>query len=360
MKLNNYFFLYLFLFFGITIALAQEKNSFREEAKKQRQQFLEEANQQRQNFVKGWDNNFFSEDILSSQPANTEAIDIENNTESNEISNNTYKLPSTVTSKVKLWAIVIGVSNYEAINKLNYADDDAQRFARFLASPEGGAIPEERLFILVDEDANYNAVHKTIEKVYGSASKNDGVILYFSGHGGSSAFVLPEYNATRKIEFEGKMHSIQIKNKGLLTHNYLNQQIESSKAKYKYCIIDACHSASMVENHVSSIEELATNTNFYADLNKKNQGSVFLLSSKKDEVSYENRNQKFKLRGGYFTYFLMEGIKGAADYNKDRIITVVEAFNYCKVHVNEVTKEKQNPVISGQYSHQMPIGVIRK
>ncbi len=362
----------LFAAFGWSLkpALAQDDffDEFKKKANDSFSEFVDKADKDIQTMIQGWNNDIFPAEQLASQPANTESIAIE---EPPEIqtpvapgqSNQTLPptLPATVTTTVKLWAVVVGVSKY-AVDKLDlrYADDDAQTFARFLASPEGGSIPEERLFMHIDEDADHTSVHETIKNVFSSAGKEDGIIFYFSGHGSPSAFVLHDYGKPSVYMENGQAMQAVSKTKGLLSHRYLNYMIDNSNAKYKYCIIDACHSASMLETKSKSIAELSQLKSFYAELDKTRSGSVYILSSMEDEVSYENRVSQVNLRGGYFTYFLIKGIRGEADYNGDRIVTVVEAFDYCKKGVMAVTKEKQNPAISGQYSFNMPIGVVRQ
>ena len=54
---------------------------------------------------------------------------------------------------VKIWAVVVGVGKYTAMPSLKFTDDDAFRFYSHLKSPEGGALPDNQIEILVDEAA---------------------------------------------------------------------------------------------------------------------------------------------------------------------------------------------------------------
>ena len=48
----------------------------------------------------------------------------------------------------EVYAIVVGISKYNYIKPLNYADRDADLFASLLRSAAGGRIREENLFLL--------------------------------------------------------------------------------------------------------------------------------------------------------------------------------------------------------------------
>lgn len=339
-----------------TLAKTQEFENWEKEADVELAAFIEQSNNDMKAFINGWDNDFFSIQELQNQSPAAETILVQNNS----MESSTESQAVSVTSGINLWAVVVGVGSYAVeANNLKYADDDAQRFARFLASPAGGEVPEERLFMHIDEDATQQAVYKTLEYVLGHAKENDGVIFYFSGHGSPSAFILHDYGSPSFYLEDGKPIAVVDQRKGRLSHRYLNHLIANSKARYKYCVIDACHAGSMLESKAKSISELSKLDAFYGELDKTKSGSVFMLSSMESEVSWEARNQEVNMRGGYFTHYLMEGIRGKADYNQDQIITVVEAFDYCKRRVMAASGEKQNPVISGQYSFHMPFGVVR-
>ncbi|MCQ2078053.1 MAG: hypothetical protein MJZ20_13685 [Bacteroidaceae bacterium] len=56
-----------------------------------------------------------------------------------------------------------------------------------------------------------------------------------------------------------------------------------------------------------------------------------------------------------FTQYLVKGMKGAADTDKDRIVTAKEIFTYVSKHVSERTHKKQNPVNLGKFNGDMHI-----
>ena len=255
-----------------------------------------------------------------------------------------------VSSNMKVWVVIVGVADYLVGDlRLNYTDDDAYKMYAFYKSPEGGSLPDEQIAVLIDEEATRANVMRTIKNVYAKATEDDVIVFYFSGHGAEGAFIT--------YEFDGNI----IDYKGLLLHDELNDIFDSSKARYKYLIADACHSGSSAESRNN--RSISTNNKsvkgskgtFYEAFEHTKNGFVMLLSSMSDEVSLETSG----VRQGIFSYYLLHGMKGEGDRNKDNIVTVVELFDYINNGVTDFTNGSQNPVLSGNYEDTMPISVVR-
>ena len=78
------------------------------------------------------------------------------------------------------------------------------------------------------------------------------------------------------------------------------------------------------------------------------------MSSKADELSLEDHG----LRQGVFTYYILRGMKGAADTNNDYIVTELHKYVYAKVR--EYTAGVQTPVLTGNYDIDMPVSLRRQ
>lgn len=240
-------------------------------------------------------------------------------------------------STARIWAVVIGVASYNHMPVLRYTDDDAYRIHSFLKSPEGGAIPDEQMEILIDDAATYDNIKTTMERIYSQAGPNDMVLLYFSGHGLKGSF-LP-------IDFDG------FNNK--LLHEEITAIFKNSRAKYKLCIADACHSGSLLAMRSGSAQSIITS--YYEKLAQAEPGTALLLSSKSEETSLESSG----LRQGVFSHFLIRGLKGEADGDQDNVVSVQELFNFVYENVRSYTGNRQSPVILGDYDAKMPVAMKR-
>lgn len=245
---------------------------------------------------------------------------------------------STVNTPSKVWAVIIGVSSYNHMPTLKFTDDDAYRMYAFMKSPEGGALSDDRLRILIDEDATRHNILTNLNDVFSRAGSNDLVMLYFSGHGLQGSF-LPN-------DFDGFNNKI--------LHEEINQIFQNSRAKYKICIADACHSGSLLAMKGTTTAKNALEK-YYATLAQAAPGTALILSSKSNETSLESSG----LRQGVFSHFLIKGLKGEADVNFDKIVSIQELYNYTESNVRSYTGNRQSPVIKGRYDRNMPAAVIR-
>jgi len=239
--------------------------------------------------------------------------------------------------ETKVWAVVAGVASYDHMPVLRYTDDDAYRFYAFLKSLEGGALPDEQVRILIDEEATRENLLSTLNEVFDQAGPNDLVLFYFSGHGLNGSF-LP-------IDFDGYNNKI--------THEEIAALFNKCKAKYKLCLADACHSGSIFAMRSGETEPALAQ--YYTSLSKSVSGTALIMSSKADETSLESAG----LRQGVFSHFLIRGLKGEADKNNDKIISVQEIYHFIYDNVRAYTGNRQSPVIKGSYDPAMPVAVMR-
>lgn len=237
---------------------------------------------------------------------------------------------------LKIWALIIGISSYEHMPALKYPDDDAYRIFAFLKSPEGGAVPDEQMKLLIDEDATRYNIFKAMKEIYSKAGPNDLILTYYSGHGKKGAF-LP-------IDYDGYKNQI--------LHTDISKELSKSRAKYKLFIADACHSGSLFSEKSNSSRIL---DDFYNQLAQAKSGTALIMSSKANETSLESNG----LRQGVFTHFLIRGLKGEADKNNDYIINVQELYDYVYKNVTTYTNNRQTPVIRGTYDPKMMVAVKR-
>jgi hypothetical protein len=245
--------------------------------------------------------------------------------------------PVKIMPNAKVWAVVVGVASYDHMPVLRYTDDDAYRFYAFLKSLEGGALPDDQVRILIDEEATRENVMGTLTEVFDMAGPVDLVLFYFSGHGLNGSF-LP-------IDFDGFNNKIG--------HDEIALLFNKCRAKFKLCIADACHSGSLIAMRSAEPEPMLVQ--YYQSLSKSISGTALIMSSKAEETSLESSG----LRQGVFSHFLIRGLKGEADANKDKVVSVGELYDFINSNVREYTGNRQSPVIKGTYDPKMPVAVMR-
>ena len=175
-----------------------------------------------------------------------------------------------------------------------------------------------------------------MQDVTARAGKDDAVFCFFSGHGINGSF-LP-------IDSDGYRNT--------LSYEEVKGALASCKAKQKLYVADACYSGSLLASRSALTQSVDM---LYHKLSESSGGTAFLLSSKKEEFSLESQG----LRQGIFSHFLIKGLKGDADDNYDKIVTVGELYQYVHRHVKDYTKMAQTPILAGRFDENMPVGVVR-
>ena len=79
------------------------------------------------------------------------------------------------------------------------------------------------------------------------------------------------------------------------------------------------------------------------------------MSSKSEEYSLEDQG----LRSGIFSHYLIRGLKGEADVDGNKIVTIREIYDFVYKNVRIYTSNVQSPTISGKFDFSMPVAVVR-
>ena len=229
------------------------------------------------------------------------------------------------------YAVIVGVSRYQKLPanlQLQFAERDAQSIFTALISPEGGNFKVENVHLLTNEKATLAALKREIDGWLPSVAKDgDRVLVYFAGHGflkdGKGYFAPHDFDLDNVDKTGYPMDEL-----GTVMGSKIN-------ATSKILLTDACHSGAIslyTADDVESLNKTLTN------LNK----SMFsLTASRARERSFESPD----LKGGHgvFTYYVVEGMQGAADTSGDGVVSADELAEYVHTQVREYTSGQQNP-----------------
>jgi WD40 repeat protein len=253
------------------------------------------------------------------------------------------------------WAVVVGVSEYTnpGIPSLKYADKDAEALANFLRRPEGGGYDSDHMRVLLNKDATLANVKDALINFLNQAIDMDLVLIYFAGHGA------PQPARPQNIY----LLTSDSDPTALGTSAFPMWDIPTILARYisaKRIIVftDACHSGNISVNFatrgVGVSEENLVNQQL-TDLSKSKEGVVVFTASASGEVSQEFP----EMSHGVFTYYLLEGMEGKADYNNDYTVTINELMRYVEEQVKRKTHGAQNPTRSQtEYDKEMTMSLV--
>lgn len=229
-------------------------------------------------------------------------------------------LPALASARVYL--VSVGVSDYPGNSMdLRLPAKDAQTITWLYSKNSTLSYSQ-----LLNEEATTARIVAAMNKVFTKAGTDDIVIFFFSGHGYPGGFCAYDGN---------------------LDYRAIRQAMARSKCKNKMIFADACFAGKM-----RSEGRRPASNNASTELSAAKRSNVMLfLSSRSNETSIERPD----MQNGLFTTFLQKGLRGAADTNKDRVITARELFNYVHAQVSANSNDKQHPVMWGKFSDHMPV-----
>jgi uncharacterized caspase-like protein len=171
----------------------------------------------------------------------------------------------------------------------------------------------------------------------------DTVILYFAGHGmrdrvtgsldpdGLSKYFLP-YDASQTDLYSTALEMDEVTN--------VFRRLTPERV---VVLLDSCFSGAAGAvppfDPKAAGERAPISGEFLDRMAHVGKGRVVLTASGPDEAAQEGTD----IGHGLFTYYLLEGLHGAADSNGDGEIDLHEAYAYISEKVSRATKGRQNP-----------------
>jgi hypothetical protein len=229
--------------------------------------------------------------------------------------------------KPTLYVLSIGTNPPD----LSYTQKDAQDFAN-LYETQAGIGKSNTLFEkvvvkkLIGAKAEASMIRDELDDLnvkgkMGYINPRDIIIIYFSTHG----LISRDELYLQGDDYEtGRVYSTAIRYKDVV-------DILSEIPCKKLVFLDACHSGAAIKADLNRILFEVKR------LNNTKAGFTTIVSSSKDETSYEHSSWQ----NGAFTEILLKGLQnGYADGNGDKIITTNELFIYLGKNVPEIVSEK--------------------
>lgn len=256
------------------------------------------------------------------------------------------------------FALVVGVSRYKyqdgGLNNLVYADADARAIRDFLQRRDGGGFSASDILYLENEQATIDAVRGGLRSFLPKAGANDLLFIFIAGHGA------PDPYAPQKLYFLMNDTKVADMANTALPMEELREMLDHNvRAERVVVFVDTCHSAGLSGEKLVQTRGLENNlTNLYAQRLYKETGRAILTSSDVNEVSEESKD--WGGGHGIFTLALLEGVRGEADSNSDRLVTAGELFNYVRDRVRVETAFRQNPRAQAGLSADLTLAVAQK
>lgn len=197
-------------------------------------------------------------------------------------------------------ALIVGANDGGSSRvKLRYAGSDARALARVLAEVGGLTRGDQQILLDPDQDqllAAFADARARVEKARAAGERVE-FFFYYSGHADERGLLL----GPARVDYprlRGLIHAVP--------------------AQVRLGMLDSCSSGAFVRTKGGRMRPpLATG-------DASVEGHAFLTSSSAEEAAQESD----RIGGSFFTHYLVSGLRGAADVNRDRKITLNEAYRF--------------------------------
>jgi len=232
--------------------------------------------------------------------------------------------------------VIFGIEEYKRGPKASFAAHDATVFYDYAKNVFG--IPKSNIYLFINENATKAEFDKVFSKRWLARrivpGKTD-IIFYFSGHG------IPDIKTHKPylIPYDGDS-------------NYTNTLYSLSKiysclsglgARSVTIFLDACFSGESRDGGMLLAYAKATIPVVEEPVKYGKSLLVFTAGSRISSSSPQKKH-------GLFTYYLLKGLGGKADLNRDKIIKASEIANYLRENVRReanLMDREQTPELDG-------------
>jgi hypothetical protein len=142
------------------------------------------------------------------------------------------------------------------------------------------------------------------------------VFVYYSGHSDEDGLLLGDER---------------------VPYRELRGWIEEAGADVRIAVLDSCASGALVR-----LKGGIHRPPFLSDLSAQTRGHAYLTASSADESAQESD----RIGSAFFTHYFISGLRGAADTNRDRRVTLNEAYHFA---YNETLRRTEGSMAGAQH-----------
>jgi uncharacterized caspase-like protein len=252
--------------------------------------------------------------------------------------------------------LFVGINEFkdEKLEHLEFAVDDAVDLA-FLFCKELKLITPKNAYLglagepkkeetkrklkkLLDEEAtrfdpNYTALLNISKAVVQQTRKPGLLVIHISSHGFSengNAYLLASDSVLSRLN-----------KTALVIADFKNDLSNDVGAQRKLFFVDACRNKVMRGRGSRSVNDGLMLDDAFTKALKDSQGMAILCATSNNKYSYESK----ELENGYFTYYLMAGLRGDAPGDSKGLVRVGSLSKWVKDKVNDATSLKEPPQV---------------
>lgn len=207
-----------------------------------------------------------------------------------------FVVPGVAQAGVLRHALVVGANDGGgSLEPLRYAELDAERFAGVMV--ELGGMDAADVTVLYGPTARELQTALRWHAELAARSPDDLFLFYYSGHADA-----------RGLRLGAEVYPFET----------LKADMRATPAEVKLGVLDACRSG-----QITRLKGAQVTTPFLVEQELEAEGEAWMTAASADEDAQESD----RLRGSFFTHYLISGLRGAADTG-DGDVSLDEAYRY--------------------------------
>lgn len=235
-------------------------------------------------------------------------------------------IPETPNKNSDALAIIFGIEQYKNVSDATFAKRDAALVKEYFNKVIG--IPENRIYYKTNSDVGKAEFDKVFSKdgwlEKRVKDKLTDIYVYYSGHGAPDlknkvAYLIPYDGDPNYATQTGYCIDDLYKN------------LSALKARKVNVFLDACFSGANRENDMLLADARPVLIKVAESSSNITENMTIFSAASAKQISSAWPDKKH----GLFTYFMLKGLKGDADTDKNNNLTIQELENYIKSNVSE-------------------------
>ncbi len=249
------------------------------------------------------------------------------------------------------YALVIGIANYQNINKLPLTVlKDAQDIYDLLINPLHCGYSPNNVQLLLDNQATKAAISQALTDLSKRSNQDSTVFLYISSHGGQVEF--GSHAGQYLLPVDADPTSGASTARTAISGTEFTEALRAIPARKIVVIFDCCHSGGIGQpkDPTAPVMKGGLPESYY-DALKQGRGRVILASSRDTEVSWVLPGAANSL----FTQHLLAGLRGGIP-SDDGLIRIFDLFEYLQPKVTG-DQPNQHPIFKAELEENIPIAL---
>lgn len=241
-------------------------------------------------------------------------------------------------------AVIVGISDYFGLPDINGAIENATDWNRYIVNGRG--VPSSRVRLLRNSEATKETIEENLKEAARDVRPGGTLWFVYIGHGAPSE----QQDDGLVLGADTQATLVSLRGRGLPQKRIL-EIVEGGAHENAVVIFDACFSGTTGDGKTS----LLPNTQATVPVRRIDvtAGRTAIFSASDDVAGPLPGHDR-----PAFSYLMLGAARGWADGNRDRRVTLIEAYDYVKdVLVTMVRDRNQVPTLKGNKEFALATGV---